>query len=329
MPPKGKTAKPAKKKKAAEDKCHHCGKIGHWRRNCPDYIASVRRERASASGMFIFPVIDISLACEAISSGWVLDSACPTHICNTLQGLRVSRMLDPGEMQLRFGNGDSLSAAAVGEYEIRLSRGSIILTDCVFVPGCVANIISLFVLDTKGYHVHIQNRSMYIYDMDDFLLHKCSNLHGHYILYAIRDVYDIGNNKHKRSDITDTELWHMRLGHIGVRRLTQLVKNGLIENLTVTPYLTCESCIQGKMTKAPFTGVGHRATDLLELVHSDVCGPISHTAHSGYSYFVTFTDDLSRYGYVYLIKHKSETFERNKEFHNEIDKQTGECLRSN
>ena len=72
-------------------------------------------------------------------------------------------MLDPGEMQLRFGNGDSLSAAAVGEYEIRLSRGSIILTDCVFVPGCVANIISLFVLDMKGYHVHIQNRSMYIY----------------------------------------------------------------------------------------------------------------------------------------------------------------------
>ena len=123
----------------------------------------------------------------------------------------------------------------------------------------------------------------------------------------------------------------MRLGHIGVRRLTQLVRNGLIENLTIQPYPTCESCIQGKMTKAPFSGVGHRAADLLELVHSDVCGPMSLTAHSGFSYFVTFTDDLSRYGYVYLMKHKSETFEKFKEFRNEVEKQTGKfikCLRS-
>ena len=111
-------------------------------------------------------------------------------------------------------------------------------------------------------------------------------------MHAIRDVYEIGDNKRKRSDITDTELWHMRLGHIGVRRLTQLVKNGLIENLTIQSYPTCEFCIQGKMTKVPFTGVGHPASDLLELVHSDVCGPISHTTHSGFSYFVTFTDDF-------------------------------------
>ena len=140
-----------------------------------------------------------------------------------------------------------------------------------------------------------------------------------------------GINKRKWSEINNTELWHMRLGHIGVRRLTQLVKNGLIENLTIEPYPTCESCIRGKMTKAPFTGVGHRATDLLELVHSDVCGPMSQTAHSGFLYFVTFTDDVSRYGYVYLMKHKSETFEKFKEFRNEVEKQTGQyikCLRS-
>ena len=97
----------------------------------------------------------------------------------------------------------------------------------------------------------------------------------------------------------------MRLGHIGVKRLTQLVRNILIHDLTIESYPTCESCIQGKMTKAPFSGVGHRATNLLELIYSDICGPLSRIAHSGYSYFVTFTDDLSRYGYVYLMRHKS------------------------
>jgi hypothetical protein len=52
-----------------------------------------------------------------------------------------------------------------------------------------------------------------------------------------------------------------------------------------------------------------------------VCGPISVATCNGYHYFVTFTDDLSRCGYIYLIKHKSETFEKFKEFRNEVKNQ--------
>jgi hypothetical protein len=62
------------------------------------------------------------------------------------------------------------------------------------------------------------------------------------------------------------------------------------------------------MTKAPFTGFPKRASDLLELVYTDVCGPMSTTARGGFQYFITFIDDFSRYGYVYLMKHKSKTF---------------------
>ena len=75
----------------------------------------------------------------------------------------------------------------------------------------------------------------------------------------------------------------------------------------------------GKMTKTPFTGHPERAAELLEIIHSDVCGPMSTSARGGYFYFVTFTDDLSRYGYIYLMKHKSETFEKFKEFQNEVE----------
>ena len=62
----------------------------------------------------------------------------------------------------------------------------------------------------------------------------------------------------------------------------------------------------GKMTKTPFFGTMERATDLLEIIHIDVWGPMSIEARGGYHYFLTFTDDLSRYGYIYLMKHKSE-----------------------
>ena len=86
------------------------------------------------------------------------------------------------------------------------------------------------------------------------------------------------------------------------------------------------------MTKLSFVGHGERATDLLALVHTDVCGPFDVPARGNYVYFITFIDDISRYGYVFLIKHKSEAFERFKEFRHEVEKQTRKpikVLRSN
>ena len=75
----------------------------------------------------------------------------------------------------------------------------------------------------------------------------------------------------------------------------------------------------GKMIKTPFSGTMERATDLLEIIHTDVCGSMGVEACGGYHYFLTFTDDLCRYEYIYLIKHKSETFENFKEFQSEIE----------
>ena len=64
-----------------------------------------------------------------------------------------------------------------------------------------------------------------------------------------------------------------------------------------------------------------RATDLLEIIHTDVCDPMSVDARGKYRYFLTFTkDDLSRYVYIYLMKHKSEIVERFKEFQSEVEK---------
>ena len=76
----------------------------------------------------------------------------------------------------------------------------------------------------------------------------------------------------------------------------------------------------GKMTKTPFSGTMERATDLLEIIHTDVCDLMSVKARGKYLYFLTFTDDLSRYGYIYLMKHKSEIVEKFKEFQSEVEK---------
>ena len=100
--------------------------------------------------------------------------------------------------------------------------------------------------------------------------------------------------------------------------MNKLHGDGLLTSFNFESFETCESCLLGKMIKTSFTGIGERASDLLGLIHTDVCGPMSMTARGGFKYFITFTDDFSRYGYVYLMKHKSETFEVFKEFQNEV-----------
>ena len=110
------------------------------------------------------------------------------------------------------------------------------------------------------------------------------------------------------------------LGHIGVKRMKKLHTDGLLESLDYESFDTCEPCLMGKMTKTSLSRTMERANDLLEIIHTDVCGPISVEARGGYHYFLTFIDDLSRYGYIYLMKHKYETFEKFKEFQSEVDK---------
>ncbi|KAJ9544557.1 hypothetical protein OSB04_024264 [Centaurea solstitialis] len=134
-----------------------------------------------------------------------------------------------------------------------------------------------------------------------------------------KEIYHIS----KRSkDIEDqTYLWHCRLGHINKKRVELLLKEGFLGTFDFKPFDNSESCLSGKMTKEPFNKDNERATDLLAIVHTDVCGPFSHEARGGYRYFITFTDDFSRYGYVYLMRHKSESFEKFREYQNEVQNQ--------
>ena len=82
------------------------------------------------------------------------------------------------------------------------------------------------------------------------------------------------------------------------------------------------------MTEAPFSKRGERTSNLLDLIHSNVCGPMSTCAINGCSYFITFTDDYSRYGYVYLMRHKSESFEKFKEFKAEVENQLNKSIKA-
>ena len=92
--------------------------------------------------------------------------------------------------------------------------------------------------------------------------------------------------------------------------MKKLHADGLLESLDYESFDTCEPCLTGKMTKTLFSRTMEQASNLLEIIHTNVCDPMSVEARGGYRYFLTFRDDLGRYGYIYLMKQKCETFEK-------------------
>ena len=118
------------------------------------------------------------------------------------------------------------------------------------------------------------------------------------------------------------------MGHINSNRIQRLIKDGLLEPWDFDDFPVCESCLEGKMTKRPFNTKGRSAQELLELVHLHICGPVSIQARGSYEYFITFTDDYSRFGYLYLMKRKFKAFEKFKEFRAEVENQSGKRKRA-
>jgi hypothetical protein len=106
-------------------------------------------------------------------------------------------------------------------------------------------------------------------------------------------------------------LWHVIYGHLNFESLSQLQKQGTVKGLPTfkKENSKCEACIYGKQSREIFPISSWRANRWLQLVHSDVCGPLE-TSLGGCKYFLLFIDDFSRINWVYFLKKKSEVFEK-------------------
>nr|GEZ57961.1 retrotransposon protein, putative, Ty1-copia subclass [Tanacetum cinerariifolium] len=149
---------------------------------------------------------------------------------------------------------------------------------------------------------------------------SCSNTNDS-SMYAI-------TNKRAKIDLDSSLLLHCRLGHISKKRIKKLQHGGLLNSIDIESSGKCVSCMSGKMARKPYSHQVERAKDILRLIHTNVCGPFKIVSRQGARYFVTFTDDFSWYGYVYLLKHKHEVFETFKVFQKEVENQLGKTIKS-
>ncbi|KAL0366816.1 UNVERIFIED_CONTAM: Retrovirus-related Pol polyprotein from transposon TNT 1-94 [Sesamum radiatum] len=125
-------------------------------------------------------------------------------------------------------------------------------------------------------------------------------------------------------------LWHRRLGHFNFQGLKILHQKKMMTDLPQIQAVegACEACLQGKQHKRPFpSGTSWRAKAVLELIHTDVCGPMRTPSHEQNRYFILFIDDYSRMTWVYFMREKSEVFKIFKKFKNLVEKQSGQRIK--
>ena len=90
--------------------------------------------------------------------------------------------------------------------------------------------------------------------------------------------------------------------------MNMLTREGLLGQLAKVILPTCEHYLSSMQIRKPF-GKATRASSPVELIHSDICRLMSVRARHGATYFITFTDDYTRYAYIFLISHKSEALD--------------------
>jgi hypothetical protein len=256
----------------------------------------------------------------------VLDSGASRHI--TRHGhLLFNQRPPPTDITITFGNGGTGKPLAVGDIMLRTptSLVPLVLTNVLHIPEATENLLSVryaaqrglsFVFNSSGCEIQRNNSTLATALCDD--TSDIYYLQGEYITPAM-DAFRatlLHPALVARTPSESPELWHRRFGHLGYDNLARLQSHSMVTGIS-TPAdefssagrsSLCEGCVLGKQHRLPFQPSAGAATSRpLELVHTDLCGPLSVPSLGGSRYFATVLDDHSKLSTVLPLKLKSDT----------------------
>jgi hypothetical protein len=330
--------------------CYGCGEKGHFKRNCPNkdkLVLSRRSDANMASGdteSFLFSMVTINMASALASSDyWILDSGATNHVTGN-RHLFESASFQPmaeGEHRVKTANNSLVDAKGTGTVSFFVEKpgmkpAKITLQNVLYIPECGKNnLLSVTQLIKKGAKFELTAGGTTISIGSTVVCHASIN-NGLFMLRAMSSVptsiptsvvlasSSEGADKACSSiqEVVDDKhilTWHTRLGHLSlpaIKRLPSIV-SGIQLHSKGPSKCVCEACIMGKMFRQPFKAAKPEdkvKSRLLELIHSDVIGPMPTPTMRGFRYIIMFTDDYSRYTVCYFMKLKSEAPARFKDY---------------
>ncbi|KAJ7975971.1 Retrovirus-related Pol polyprotein from transposon TNT 1-94 [Quillaja saponaria] len=280
--------------------CFFCKKRGHVKADYFKLKSRLEKKDKQEGNSLAFVCFESNLV-NVPSNSWWLHSGANVYVACTMQGFKHKRKPSDLEAKLRVGNDVEVEVESVGIVSLILESGfELVLKNTFYVPSFRRNLISVSLLDKIGYSFNFGNSKVQL------LLN--SKILGRSLI------------KEKSS-----MLWHKRLGHISRERVERLIKDGTPPSLDFDDLETCVDCIRGKLTKTKKKGSTH-SSELLEIIHTDISGPYSNTLCKN-CYFITFIDDFSHFGFLYLIKEKSDSLDIFIIFKTKVEKQLGKFIK--
>ncbi|UYV64622.1 hypothetical protein LAZ67_3001360 [Cordylochernes scorpioides] len=262
---------------------------------------------------------------EASVHNWFVDSGATSHMA--YDESFFTELNREQTQNVVVANGNKLQVKGIGQGEIKVitpqgKTDTLLLTKVLYIPELTDNLLSVSAATSNGCKVTF-NRDWCTIERDNTALANGILDNGMYRLHLDDNPQtrtfkaNVAKQNHCKNK-NCLMLWHDRLGHRNIESIKKIRNENLARGLSLnncSHSTDCIQCIQGKLTETPFPKkTEYRATETLQLVHSDICGPLPTNSLSGKRYFITFTDDYSRYTKIYLLKGKDEAYEKIKDY---------------
>ncbi|KAL0559650.1 hypothetical protein IC582_000013 [Cucumis melo] len=310
-------------KKGSYPPCSHCNKQGHppfkcWRRpnakctkcNQMGHEAVICRNNNQQQG------VEAKIAYQEeeeedqlfvatcfvggeSNESWLIDSGCTNHMTHDKE---LFKDLKPTNItKVRIGNGDYISVKGKGTIAIASCKGTKHIQDVLFVPDINQNLLSVGQLIEKGFKVTFENEYCLIKDAANQDIFKVKMKGKSFSLNPLEEKQSVFALKED-----ETQLWHKRVGHYHHQGLLQLTELALDFPKLSEEISSCKACHFGKQNRKSFPKSSWRATQKLQLIHTDVAGPQRTPSLKGSLYYIAFIDDFTRMCWIFFLKFKSE-----------------------
>ncbi len=325
--------------------CAHCNKKGHKEARCwkkhphlnphkNGHGALVASRQGQEDPSVVCLVAKHSVYAAQVEENpeieWIVDSGCSAHMTHD-KSLFLSYAPVAGSQYVELGDNKKVEIVGQGTVRIQLKvkgkQSTCNLHNAMHVPDLGYSLLSVPSMDKNGLFTTFGNKMCYVRNKKQRLVATATMVGNLYKL----DTGPRVSMQPPALIAQEVGLWHRRLAHIHPSSIEQMAADGSVSGINLsknqnTEY-SCDHCVIGKGHRQPFPkkSASH-SKRLLELVHSDVVGPMEVPSLGGSLYFITFIDDFSKWTTVYTMKKKSGALPCFIKFHKMAEKHTGNKL---
>lgn len=235
----------------------------------------------------------------------------------------------PSITEIMIGDSGHLKVTRAGDVEMDIgvskeSNGErVTVKDVLSVPDICANLMSVSAMAKHGNTLVFDKNCCRIFDEKSNLMATAP---------LVDDLYRLNSNVSREATAfaatISSDLWHRRMGHACATNLKRIKSSVIGMDFSNDFTDQCIVCMKGKQTRESFKHVGTRALEILQIIHTDVCGPMSTNPFGGSRYLLTFVDDFSRMVFIYPMCRKSDVFDLFVKFKTFVENQQNSSIKT-